>query len=138
MKLELSDLDSVWTDDDEDDEEPDVGEEREDHGDDEDRVGLYPPGLPRGNDSHADGGDDQEVESSWPNNKTWAELVLLEVIEENSNDREQYFWSWPGPCQSSLSLMDDYNNDDGDSTTVTHENDDNDITDDDIDSYLVT
>ena len=39
----MTDLDSVRTDEAEDDEEPDVGEEREDHGDNEDWVGLDPP-----------------------------------------------------------------------------------------------
>ena len=41
----LPDLHPVGTDQDEDDEQPDVGEEGEDHGDDEDRVGLDPPRL---------------------------------------------------------------------------------------------
>ena len=73
----------------EDDEQPDVGEEGEDHGDDEDRVGLYPPGLSRGYDGHADGGDDEEVEGSRPHDETGAQLILLEVIEENPNDGQQ-------------------------------------------------
>ena len=48
----------------EDDEQPDVGEEGEDHGDNEDRVGLDPPGFPGGNHDDTDGGDDEKIESS--------------------------------------------------------------------------
>ena len=79
-------LHSVGADYFEDDEEPDVREEGEDHGDDEDRVGLYPPGLARWYDGHTDGGDDEEIEGSGAHDEAGPELVLLEIIEENSND----------------------------------------------------
>ena len=92
----LPDLNPVGADQDEDDEQPDVGEEREDHGHNEDRVGLDPPGLPRRDDDDADGGDDEKVESSGSHDETRPQLVLLEAVEENTNDREQYFWGRSG------------------------------------------
>ena len=60
----LPDLHPVGTDQDEDDEEPDVGEEREDHGHNEDRVGLDPPGLPRRDDDDAEMDDMTKVVSN--------------------------------------------------------------------------
>ena len=95
----MTDLDSVGTDEAEDDEEPDVGEEREDHGNDEDRVRLYPSGLPCGDDGHADGGDDEEVEGSRPHDEAGAQLILLEVIEENPNDGQQDLRRRAGTCK---------------------------------------
>ena len=76
MKELASEWDLQWTalpvgaDQYEDDEQPDVGEEGEDHGDNEDRVGLDPPGFPSGNHDDTDGGDDEKIESSRAHNQT--------------------------------------------------------------------
>ena len=50
-------------------------------------------------DEDADGGDDEKVESSGSHDETWPQLVLLEAVEENTNDGEQYFRGRSRTCQ---------------------------------------
>ena len=71
----------IWADHDEDDEQPDVGKEGEDHGDDEDRVGLDSSGLLGWDDSHADSGDGEKIESSGaPGGMPLSVIIVIHTV----------------------------------------------------------
>ena len=66
--------------------EPEVGKDGEEGGDEEDREVPDPSDLPIGDPGDADGGDGEEVEGGRAHDGAGTELVRLKVVPDNSND----------------------------------------------------
>ena len=77
--------------DDKHNDDPNVGKDGEEGGDDEDGEGLDPPDLPGGHPGDADCGDGQQVEGGRTNNGAWPEFFRLKIVSDD-----------PDHCQKNL------------------------------------
>ena len=91
----------LWTyflrrDDCENDEKPDIGEQREEDSDQEHGDVLDPPDLARRDADDGDGSDHHVVEHPGAHDQVGAEGVIVEAIGDNSNNGEDDLRSRPG------------------------------------------
>ena len=92
-----------------DDHDPEVGEDGEEGGDDEDREGLDPPDLSSGHPGDADGRDGKKIEWGWANNGARTEFFRFKIVsndsdhcQKNLRGRRSYEWQHKWIWQSEL------------------------------------